>query len=57
MTTTATPPTNTRRVPPGPPRTATFSLLNKLVRHRLALMSDAATAYGDAVKMSIGPKT
>jgi enediyne biosynthesis protein E7 len=42
---------------PGPPRTATFGLLNKLLRDRLGLMSSAAQTYGDAVRMAIGPKT
>ncbi|MBV9822730.1 MAG: cytochrome P450, partial [Actinobacteria bacterium] len=45
-----------RRTLPGPPRTATFSLLNRLVGNRLALMSQAAAEYGDAVRISIGPK-
>ncbi|HST49782.1 cytochrome P450 [Jatrophihabitans sp.] len=45
-----------RRTPPGPPRTATFGLLNKLTWNRLALMSQAAAEYGDAVRMAIGPK-
>lgn len=44
-----------RRVPPGPPRTATFTLLGRLVRDRLGLMSAAAAEYGDAVRMAIGP--
>jgi cytochrome P450 len=46
-----------RRSPPGPPMRATFGLLRKLVADRLALMSDAADEYGDAVRMAIGPKT
>lgn len=45
-----------RRTLPGPPRTATFSLLNRLVGNRLALLSQAAAEYGDAVRISIGPK-
>jgi enediyne biosynthesis protein E7 len=45
----------TRKVPPGPPRTATFTLLRRLVRDRLGLMRSAADEYGDAVKLSIGP--
>jgi len=45
-----------RRTPPGPPRTATLGLLNKLTANRLALMSQAAAEYGDAVRMAIGPK-
>ncbi|MFI9816564.1 cytochrome P450 [Saccharothrix variisporea] len=46
-----------RRTPPGPPRSATLGLLKKLAGDRLALMTSAATRYGDAVKMAIGPKT
>ncbi|HEV2886396.1 MAG TPA: cytochrome P450 [Jatrophihabitans sp.] len=49
--------TLTRRTPPGPPRTATFGLLNKLTWNRLGLMNLAASEYGDAVRISIGPKT
>jgi cytochrome P450 len=45
-----------RRVPPGPPRTATLSLLKKLALDRLGLMTTAAS-YGDAAKVTIGPKT
>ncbi len=41
---------------PGPPRTATFSLLNKLFRDRLDLMHSSAAGYGDAVRVAIGPK-
>ncbi|ONI89791.1 cytochrome P450 [Saccharothrix sp. ALI-22-I] len=44
------------RTPPGPSRARMFSLLRKLVGDRLALMSEAAD-HGDAVKVSIGPKT
>ncbi|GAB2754860.1 cytochrome P450 [Amycolatopsis magusensis] len=46
-----------RRVPPGPPRSATFRLLKHLAGDRLRLMSEAANTYGDAVRMAIGPKT
>lgn len=46
-----------RRVPPGPPRTATVGLLRKLAKDRLGLMTSAAAQYGDAVRMVIGPKT
>ncbi|WP_158851257.1 cytochrome P450 [Saccharothrix deserti] len=46
-----------RRTPPGPPRTATLSLLRKLAGDRLGLMTSAADRYGDAVRMAIGPKT
>lgn len=45
------------RVPPGPPRSATFKLLYQLKTDRLTLMSTAARTYGDAVKVVIGPKT
>jgi enediyne biosynthesis protein E7 len=45
------------RVPPGPPRSATFKLLRQLASDRLTLMSTAADTYGDAVKVGIGPKT
>ncbi|WP_173033363.1 cytochrome P450 [Phytohabitans flavus] len=44
-----------RRVPPGPPARMAPALLWKLVRDRLGLMSSAA-AYGDAVRIAIGPK-
>jgi cytochrome P450 len=44
------------RVPPGPPRSATFSLLRKLNGDRLSLMTQAAREYGDAVRVAIGPK-
>ena len=45
----------TRRVPPGPPARKAPGLLWKLMRDRLGLMSSAA-AYGDAVRIAIGPK-
>jgi cytochrome P450 len=45
-----------RRPLPGPPRTATLSLLSKLTWNRLALMSQAAAEYGDAVRIAVGPK-
>jgi cytochrome P450 len=44
-----------RRLPPGPPRTATVGLLRRLVGDRLALMTQA-TRYGDAARLAIGPK-
>ncbi|MQS10770.1 cytochrome P450 [Streptomyces kaniharaensis] len=46
-----------RRVPPGPPRRAAPTLLRRLAGDRLALMRAAATEYGDAVRISVGPKT
>lgn len=45
-----------RRTPPGPPRRTTFGLLHKLTFDRLGLMNLAASQYGDAVRLSIGPK-
>ena len=42
---------------PGPPRRQTPGLVRKLMGDRLALMSDAADGYGDAVRIAIGPKT
>lgn len=45
------------RVPPGPPRSATLTLLRQLKNDRLTLMSTAAATYGDAVRVGIGPKT
>ncbi|GIH21902.1 cytochrome P450 [Acrocarpospora phusangensis] len=46
-----------RAVPPGPPRRAAPGLFVKLATDRLALMRAAADQYGDAVKISMGPKT
>jgi enediyne biosynthesis protein E7 len=47
---------NTGRVPPGPPRTATLSLLRKLNGDRLGMMTLTAARYGDAARLTIGPK-
>jgi cytochrome P450 len=44
------------RVPPGPPRRETLSLLRRLATDRLGLMSAARDEYGDAVRVAIGPK-
>ncbi|MEQ4304170.1 cytochrome P450 [Plantactinospora sp. B6F1] len=44
------------QVPPGPPARSAPRLLWKLVRDRLGLMSSAAEAYGDAVRIAMGPK-
>jgi cytochrome P450 len=46
-----------RRTPPGPPRRETPSLLFRLIRDRLGLVSSATERYGDAVRLAIGPKT
>ncbi|MEJ3747488.1 cytochrome P450 [Actinomycetes bacterium KLBMP 9797] len=56
MTTAGTITGGTQRVPPGPPRRATPRLLKRLVTDRLRLMSGAASEYGDAVRLAIGPK-
>ncbi|SFB25354.1 Cytochrome P450 [Amycolatopsis marina] len=45
-----------RRVPPGPPRSATPRLLRQLFTDRLALMSSTASVYGDVARIAIGPK-
>ncbi|NVI88920.1 cytochrome P450 [Actinomadura sp. BRA 177] len=44
-----------RRVPPGPPWTATPRLLWMLVFDRLGMMTSAAR-YGDAAKLTLGPR-
>jgi enediyne biosynthesis protein E7 len=49
-------PAGVRRVPPGPPRRATFGLLRQLIGDRLGLMTSAAQQYGDAVRIAVGPK-
>src|SRR3970282_199421 len=43
--------------PPGPPGWAAVSLLNKMARNRLAVMSSVSARYGDAVRLPLGPKT
>src|SRR3954469_10053092 len=45
-----------RTAPPGPPPRATSRLLKRLFPHRLALRGDNAEAYGDVVRIAIGPK-
>ncbi|MEU7991024.1 cytochrome P450 [Streptosporangium canum] len=52
----SSPASGTRRVPPGPPFWAGPSLFKKLATDRLGMMTLAAT-YGDAARLSIGPKT
>ncbi|MFC5827039.1 cytochrome P450 [Nonomuraea insulae] len=44
-------------VPPGPSPLAAPVLFRRLVADRLGLLSKAAEEYGDAVKMTIGPKS
>lgn len=57
MTTVAARVNRIGRTPPGPPRSATLSLLRKLASDRLSLMTEARDVYGDAVRVAIGPKT
>ncbi|HEX3588113.1 MAG TPA: cytochrome P450 [Pseudonocardiaceae bacterium] len=57
MTTVASRATGKGRTPPGPPRSATLTLLRKLASDRLSLMTEARDTYGDAVRVAIGPKT
>jgi cytochrome P450 len=57
VTTTQIPTEPVRRRLPGPPRTQTFVLLRQLLGDRLAMMSNAADRYGDAVRIAVGPKT
>ncbi|HEV2639940.1 MAG TPA: cytochrome P450 [Actinocrinis sp.] len=56
MTAAHAAPPRTGRVP-GPPRTATLSLLMKMARDRLSVMTSVAAEYGDAVRLPLGPKT
>ncbi|MGW4461207.1 cytochrome P450 [Micromonospora sp. NBC_01796] len=46
-----------RRVPPGPPRSSAMRMLAVMNRDRLGMMTDAAAAYGDAVRLPVGPKS
>ncbi|GGQ18339.1 cytochrome P450 [Streptosporangium pseudovulgare] len=50
-------PGGTGAVPPGPPFSATPGLFAKLVTDRIGLFADATARYGDAVRLSIGPKS
>ncbi|MFD8594408.1 cytochrome P450 [Kitasatospora sp. NPDC059646] len=45
------------RRPPGPSRAATPVLLARMAADRLSVMTGAAAAYGDAVRLPLGPKT
>ena len=44
-------------VPPGPSRWSTLSLLSRMARDRLEVMTWASATYGDAVRLPLGPKT
>lgn len=57
MTTVAGRPIQKGKTPPGPPRSAMFTLLRKLASDRLGIMTEARDVYGDAVRVVIGPKT
>ncbi|MEU4448018.1 cytochrome P450 [Actinosynnema sp. NPDC050801] len=46
-----------RRAVPGPPRSETMSLLARMVRDRLAVMTSVSQQYGDAVRLRLGPKS
>jgi cytochrome P450 len=54
MTTVAGP---TRQAPPGPSRASALRLLLVMSRDRLAMMTGAAAAYGDASRLPVGHKT
>ncbi|MFJ4856374.1 cytochrome P450 [Streptomyces sp. NPDC088730] len=45
------------RRPPGPSRAGTPVLLARMASDRLAVMTEAAATYGDAVRLPLGPKT
>lgn len=45
------------RRPPGPSRAGTPLLLARMASDRLTVMTEAAAAYGDAVRLPLGPKT
>jgi cytochrome P450 len=47
----------TRKELPGPPRGATLSLLVRMARDRLAVMTSVSREYGDAVRLRLGPKS
>ncbi|HYQ70271.1 cytochrome P450 [Actinophytocola sp.] len=42
---------------PGPPRSATLSLLVRMARDRLSVMTSVSREYGDAVRLRLGPKS
>ncbi|MFI9008092.1 cytochrome P450 [Actinosynnema sp. NPDC053489] len=55
MTAIDTPPA--RRAVPGPPRSETLSLLARMARDRLSVMTSVSRQYGDAVRLRLGPKS
>jgi cytochrome P450 len=46
-----------RRELPGPPRRATLSMLARMARDRLSVMTSVSQQYGDAVRLRLGPKS
>ncbi|NUT50948.1 MAG: cytochrome P450 [Saccharothrix sp.] len=46
-----------RRAVPGPPRSETLSLLARMARDRLSVMTSVSQQYGDAVRLRLGPKS
>jgi enediyne biosynthesis protein E7 len=46
-----------RKAPPGPPPWAAARIFKDLATNRLKLMLSATSEYGDAVRVSLGPKT
>ncbi|MFE9748948.1 cytochrome P450 [Saccharothrix saharensis] len=46
-----------RRAVPGPPRSETLSLLARMARDRLTVMTTVSQQYGDAVRLRLGPKS
>lgn len=41
---------------PGPPRIQTLSMLSRMAKDRLDVMTTVSAQYGDAVKLRLGPK-
>jgi cytochrome P450 len=56
MTTTEERGAATPRALPGPPLHATLSVLAKMARDRLSVMTEFSRQYGDAVLLRLGPK-
>ncbi|MEV0829622.1 cytochrome P450 [Nonomuraea rubra] len=50
-------PARVRAAPPGPPLWAGPALFRQLVSDRLGMLSGAVSRYGDAVRLTIGPKS
>jgi cytochrome P450 len=50
-------PVRTGARPPGPRRRETLSLMMRMLRNRLEVMTDVAARYGDVSRLPLGPKT